>query len=392
MRDELARRLGRVVTDAMWEWLERWGWIGDAPAHDDPVGYLADRVREADQALRSGREPDDSLGGSAIIARIDTLSTVYAAWANQDSDVERYRHQHLVDQSSPEYLAAVRDRCTPPGYALLDPTQVPAWVLAHAEPLAEVEALVAATTSATGRKVIDLRFIDVTADDDPPPGTPAAGIERRQTVARLGILGDLAQLADKLANRYRWNPAEATNFVLTGTVPNVDVYVGSIDRGGATTATTRITMVLDPFLTPKQVANIYHRLKLRLAPDTGMRSQGDRRYRLARFVAPHVTITWERPQDRVGPGRRPAAPYGHPLLTIRPTDGRTWTSLMHAWNAAQAVDAEPGGKQPSRCDHPANFARDAQAALRQILFPGWRRDLTPPPPRAQTTRRRRAPS
>jgi hypothetical protein len=39
--------------------------------------------------------------------------------------------------------------------------------------------------------------------------------------------------------------------MLIGTMPNVDVYFGTIDGGGIGPAATRITMTIDPFLTPK---------------------------------------------------------------------------------------------------------------------------------------------
>ena len=173
-------------------------------------------------------------------------------------------------------------------------------------------------------------------------------------------------------------------------MPNVDVYIGTIDHGGASTAATRITMTLDPFLTPNQVATIYRRLKQRLAPDIGVRSQGERRYEVARFVAPHVAVTWTPPEDRAGPGRRPNTRDGRPVPNIQPTGGRTWTSLMHEWNA-QAAAPGPTPRR-ARYDLAANFSRDAQTALRQILFPAWRRDLAPPPPLARAVKHRRRPT
>jgi hypothetical protein len=51
--------------------------------------------------------------------------------------------------------------------------------------------------------------------------------ERTLTVDAGSLLGKLAEVAEKLVNRYRWAPSQATVFVLTGRMPEVFVYTGA---------------------------------------------------------------------------------------------------------------------------------------------------------------------
>jgi len=113
-------------------------------------------------------------------------------------------------------------------------------------------------------------------------------------------------------------------FVLTDSVPEVYVYSGSASvRGGATAATTTVTMALDPALTPDQVAGIYSRLKAKVQPSPPPRSLSVKHYRLAQHVGPHVTFLLEEParitRQAAGPGLIPTGWSGpsHPSSAAR---------------------------------------------------------------------------
>ena len=104
-------------------------------------------------------------------------------------------------------------------------------------------------------------------------------------------------------------------FVLTNSVPEVYVYTGSaLVRGGATAATTTVTMTLDPALTPDQVAGIYSRLKAKVQPSPPPRSLSVKHYRLAQHVGPHVAFLLEGPPSspgQAGPGQSRRAGPDH---------------------------------------------------------------------------------
>jgi hypothetical protein len=84
------------------------------------------------------------------------------------------------------------------------------------------------------------------------------------------------------------------------------VYVGAAQiRPGQTNVMSRLTMTLDPALTPDQVAGIYSSLKARYRPTPGPRSLSVKHCRLAQHVGPHVAISIVPPGERAGVGRPP---------------------------------------------------------------------------------------
>lgn len=206
-----------------------------------------------------------------------------------------------------------------------------------------------------------------------PTTTLAYLAERRikqQTVDAHSELGELAHLAEELAERYRWHPAQAATFVLTGAgTPEVFVYTGSAQiRHGPAAATTRVTMTLDPFLTPEQVAAIYSRLRQRLAPPQLPRSCSPKHYRLAEHVGPKVHCYVDQP-GRVSRRGRPPQPGPTGLaLFVDPIEGHSWTSLRADWNHLHKDD--PQTRTWTYATEP-HFIRDARQALQRLLWPRW---------------------
>ena len=133
-------------------------------------------------------------------------------------------------------------------------------------------------------------------------------------------------------------------FVLTNSVPEVYVYTGSaLVRGGATAATTTVTMTLDPALTPDQVAGIYSRLKAKVQPSPPPRSLSVKHYRLAQHVGPHVAFLLEEPSLITRAGRARPDPDGL-VRTIAFVGGYTWRSLHHDWNDHHGTPEGADGK------------------------------------------------
>ena len=60
--------------------------------------------------------------------RIDALSAVYAAWADQEHSVQWFRRRYLVDQSTPAYAAYIARGADYPDYDLVPASEVPNWV------------------------------------------------------------------------------------------------------------------------------------------------------------------------------------------------------------------------------------------------------------------------
>jgi hypothetical protein len=357
----------------MWTFLDDDGFVRDAEGlpRSEQVPYLIDRIKRVTRAGRATSAESrpavpDRPQGAAASARIDALSAIYAAWADGDNDVQFFRKMELVRHDTKEFLAYLRKQGPYPDYELIRPEQVRAWIKDKHHRIADqgdgdehVRQLVMNRQPNQASPTVYLSYVD-------------GGREWTLTVDARGPLGKLAKAAEKLVGWYRWAPSEATVFVLTGQVPEVFVYIGSaqIRYGIDSSATTRVTMTLDPFLAPEQVAGIYSRLRAMLHEGQPPRSQSVKYYRLAEHVGPRVRFYVEEPKNVRKAGRpRSAGPTGLAQF-IDPVPEYSWPTMLRDWNAKYGDHVEDG--RSWRYDHLSNFTRDAQDALTRLLNPGWR--------------------
>jgi hypothetical protein len=357
IRIELENALRAPIADAAWDQLVELGYAGEVEVGAWTIDDLAAKVRDL-QAAFSGRVPSSTnelpSTDAATSARIDALSAIYAAWAEGLGEVRRFRERELVDYSAPEFRAWAKRQGPYPDLEpqLLQDAEVLPWITKHHNaraPNGDGDEHVR-TLIGDGKPVRHLWFV-------------AEQQERAVTVDSRGPLGDLAKLASDLADRYRWQPSEAATFVLTGRTPEVLLYVGSAQiRPGQTNVMSRVTMTLDPALTPDQVAGIYSSLKARYRPTPGPRSLSVKHCRLAQHVGPHVAISIVPPGERAGVGRPPRPGPTGLVQIIAPLPGSSWKSLQHEWN-------EKYGHW--RYESASNFNRDAKNALNRLLWPGW---------------------
>ncbi|MFG2145069.1 hypothetical protein ACGFRG_12835 [Streptomyces sp. NPDC048696] len=371
LRTDVEKALGWRVPDAMWEDLD-----------GDFISQHPDRAsaRQLVEAIRKrmaiyGRDPVHRVDGptppmrpakASSSARIDALSAIYAAWANSDLKVNWFRRSNLVPQNTPEYEAWMAGQGDCPDFQLLTPEDVNQWIMDHfngdspgGNGNQHIEDLLAARRPGAS-PVVDLWYI-------------ASHRERALTVDSRWTLGQLAKLAEDIADTYRWRQSEAATFVLTGRQPEVFVYSGSASiRHGATAACSRVTMTLDPFLTPDQVAGIYSRLKARFHAGP-IKSLSEKHYRLAQSIGPHVVSRVDQPGRTARKGRPlQAGPTGL-VHIIEPTGVASWQSLRRDWNDRYGHREGRGGK--GWCygsDNHPNFIRDAKKAYVRLLFPPWR--------------------
>jgi hypothetical protein len=370
VRDELERDLRGHLSDEEWaDLVERQsehevlnGW--------STVAEVADHVRRMRRVY--GRRPhpvEDQTQGlrspEAVSARIDALSAIYGHWAHDESEVRWFRTSELVEHGTAKFRAYIDGEGPYPDFRLVDAAQVEDWVQKQFRAAApdgdgrrHVETLISQTMPDGPRKVKNLWYI---ADRQ----------ECALTVDARCALGTLAQIADNLAERYQWKPSEAATFVLIGRVPEVFVYIGSASiRHGENAASTRVTMVLDPFLTPQQVAEVYARLRGRFSPQ---RSMSVKHYRLAQHVGPHVRSYVDQPARVARPGRRPRPGPTGLAWFIEPVEGHSWQSLCRSWNERYG-DERTGAGRNWRYDAVRNFNRDSKDALTRLLYPGWQSD------------------
>ncbi|MGW0211356.1 hypothetical protein ACWDZ8_38365 [Streptomyces sp. NPDC003233] len=370
LRAELGRLRRRAVQAPLWEYLLEQGWVEDARAEatvlKDQAAYLHEKVRAMETAVHGDavvlRAPRDD----ALRARVDALSAIYAAWAAQD--VRWFRIRRLMRTDDTVALKAYYTGGGPhPGYALLNEDAVLDWVLGQLQACAPgqdpnqyIAELVQQQQPGDRDPVVVLEFV-------------ADGRPVRQTVPRAGVLGELAELASKIAGTYRWHPAWAALFVLTGARPTVLTHTASAQiRYGTGAAGTRIALTVDPALPPQQVAELFGQVRSALQPEPPVRAQALRSYRLAEHVGPHLLRYPVNPQDAKRRGRpRRADPPGTFVYSIDPV-GCTWQELRRSWNARYPDTGEDG--KPWRYESLSNFTRDAQQAYLRLLDPRW----TPP--------------
>jgi hypothetical protein len=153
-------------------------------------------------------------------------------------------------------------------------------------------------------------------------------------VAHSGILGRLHRLSTQLAQKYRWQPAQATVFVLTGLIPVVqsinhkwDFAVFQTDTGSVT-ALSRIVLTIDPTLSPKEVHHYFQSIR-QSSLGAKWRDLRDRQFELARFALHHG---------------------GEESL---PQRMMSWNENFPQWNF----------------DNPGNFKRDCHDAIEKLLAP-----------------------
>ncbi len=213
LRQEMARIRGAVVRDDEWEWLE---WRYGDEITNQLAGDLVDDLADSPLATKETREPVERGDGPGGTSRSAALSALCALEAHDRDDVHAWRTQVLDGTLLPydETLEAwLRDRAAIEG---------PRELLAYS--------------------------------------TPDATFVRRVAVAPGSVLDDLRVVADDLARDYRWQPAQAVVFVLTGGVPVIPEVRVTVRRSSSPAASC-IVLEADPWTDPRRLADIYQRVR-----------------------------------------------------------------------------------------------------------------------------------
>jgi hypothetical protein len=361
IREELNRQLPESpVTDLEWDHLVDQGYVADVEVEASEVDDLVGTLRQLRRTFGGTRQtfgPTERIEApppkdQSITERIDALSTIFAAWAAEDSDVKRFRNRHLLDWDDLAVRSWLKNhrRGTPPEVRLLKEDQVLTWITQahHAR-------------SATGdgdEHVTELVRIGGRTD------TLDYVVDqqvRRVTVDANGPLGELAKVADRLTHRFRWHPAEATVFVLTGKRPEVLILTASAET--RTDVATRLILTIDPVLPPQQVAEFYADVRAQIAPVHVPRHLSAKHYRLAQHVGPRVSVKVLPRAQLTGPGRRPGSTSTDWVTKVMPVPPSTWATFYAEWQRTVSPKW--------RYSQQSNFQRDAKKALLRLLWPQW---------------------
>jgi hypothetical protein len=167
-------------------------------------------------------------------------------------------------------------------------------------------------------------------------GTPDSTWVQRVPVAHGGVLARLHYLSATLAQRYHWQAAQATAFVLTGLPPVLHTIDATWDMSsfqtqtGSVTALSRLVLSIDPTLSPKEVHDYFQSIRQRLL-GAKWRDLKENQLALARFAI----------------HRAPEEP---------------WEQRMAAWN----TEFPQWSYKEKNLGH---FRRDCQHAIEKLLAP-----------------------
>jgi hypothetical protein len=117
-------------------------------------------------------------------------------------------------------------------------------------------------------------------------------------VGRDGTLRVVRQLAKKLATLFNWQDAQSTVFLLTDWTPLIDTFLVTLNpppslalpyEGGELACLTRVTLTMDPMMTPRELSEKYARLRNRLLVRKP-RAQSSKHLELAIFATKYPDL------------------------------------------------------------------------------------------------------
>jgi hypothetical protein len=301
LRRRLQAQLGERVSDALWAYLCTKGFVTQTLEGQLDLNGLAAEVWEVLEA--AGRTPRKSEPPRMLSRQQEAraaerelvLSILFAQDAAQDRGVVAFRTRVLKGR-------------------LLQPGQVGAWIRRQAKAagpptdwLTEVPVprgstlrrdpqiyvapplTLSRTHGATGVRSHVLQCLD-----------PVNGQLRKVPTAAGSRLEHLRLLSEVLAGHYRWAPAQAALFILTALIPYLSPITVVYELSGIAAA-SRITLEVDPTLTPRQVAVAYRHARQSILM-ARPRALSQKHLRLAAFIARSpVTLPW---RDRMSAWNR----------------------------------------------------------------------------------------
>jgi hypothetical protein len=337
--DELKRRAEKLrpgITTA-WPYLQEKGYVSEAldrPFDEDMVKYV---VREFDELPKlgrggaigrggdRGREDRDTVQASLKEVELEhqaALEQYLAMCAACDADVYRFRKTVLGGHTISS--ADARKLMDSPAARVLSTAAFGDWGIPFLNHTAE---LVDHETDL----VVEGHRYRATIFVDPPgisrrvemvtwSGTPQTAKQRlvnleypdeeskvRNTqVWSISLLGELREVGEKLSERYRWQPAQAVWFVLTGEIPAVPAL--TVTRSFPSSMyhhDTLITIEASPWVSSKTVERAFRKAQIKTLGSSGGRPLGMRALKLLRFVIERIESLGIEELGRLEEGKRP---------------------------------------------------------------------------------------
>jgi hypothetical protein len=322
--EELKRRAKkrRDVPEEAWTYLKDREYVEEALEQDFDEQAEEYIIKEIDalaaaspgggarrtQAVSSNGSPEETVQvslGESELARQGALEEYFAMCAACDRDVYPFRNKvlggHLLSKDQ------AWDLLKSPAAALVETRFFESWGIPIVGHTAEVKGYLSEEWTPLGTRYVATLTVD-------PPGITRevsmsplpAGLhqqERRFLVLQfpdgksgvanhevwsVSLLGELREVGEKLHKRYRWHPAEAVWFVLTGETPTVPAltvtryFPSSMyhhpDRD------VLITIEASPWISSRSVARAFRRAQIKTLGSSAGSSPGEKNLKLLRFV------------------------------------------------------------------------------------------------------------
>lgn len=355
IRAQFGKELGGLITDEEWEVIVKKNYyeeimmgittIPDAARalREDSENYFVFAPRFFRRHLKPVSEKEQhvdksKLDTSRISAHSKVLSIIFAYDASQEEDLQRFRESvlgnRLIEPSKVEaWIKKQTSVDGPPSFWLRD-VPIPmdlwkSWMVSNEEK----------HTLKFTRNFIRLQKVELHYALE--YAVPEDDWVRRISIAAEGVLEELRRLSEKFANRYGWQPALATVFVLTGYIPEVASIVSKIQSHFFKTHKIRLAskelripvipkihMTIDPSATPEEVSDYYGGMRRKIL--------GNKRYR--KLSDKHLNLA---------------------LLKASVPKGESCTGQMSRWNKVHPE---------WRYRHSSNFVRDCLRSLHRLLM------------------------
>ena len=342
IRSELEATLGSPLPEETWQFLVEHSYINEIELGFNTIPGVAAEVRKLRRAFgQPVPEPDDATlmldrkengpERNSLTQRLRAISILLAHDAAQDPLVVNFRSSVLNSR-------------------LLEPEEVEEWIKRQAAtdgkptrllsgvplpPDVEIQSDRAAGGWVTNPPVVINREHPALGNiscEHLSYGVPEDRWQRVIPTTVQGVLGGLRQLSEHLAKRYGWQNAQATLFTLTGQIPVVSALRVTTQLRSPLPVTTRITLTIDPTLTPREVAKHYGNVRQKVLGKRH-RALTEKHIGLAMFSA-------TRPEEE------------------------TWAERMAAWNKEYP-------EWRYTFEQVSNFRRDCLQAQRRLLHPDY---------------------
>lgn len=302
LRRRVERILGAPVTKAAWTIAVKQRMVDEVLQNENTVEWLSQQLKEMMDIIGSPEAAPEFIvpgrrqrRGKTLNDRTKAISEALAAIARQSDEVKSFRSRFLDSQllrfnDVEQWIKERRQDCTYPHAVLVRVKTGPAlgpsgWHLE--QPLSLV-----ASNEIEGRAPVDLLNY----------AKHGSNWVHCVPVGRDGTLRVVFDLSKALVNRFRWQEAQATMFLLTDITPLVATESVQFNGPPFTNlpwgrrlplgCLTRITLTIDPMVTPRELSRTYAKLRADLLIRKS-KVQSEKHLQLAVFAIDHPALDKE---------------------------------------------------------------------------------------------------